>query len=421
MTHWKKTFTFIVILLFLTTALTAAQKKRVAVMNFANYGARSISFLKNALPESLSSSLSENKDIRVVERRQLGKLVNEIALEQTGLVNTRGVSRAGRLARADVLILGSVSGSKRQIIVTMKAVEVATGRVLDGKVVKASLGDVFDKAGQAAQAMAAIASGKGIGRLSISSVPSAATVYIDGLNVGKTPVVEYKLTRGEHRIKLTKNGFLDYEKDVTIKANSLRQISTNMTKDTISDRTELNFNISYFIPFDADLDGALAYSLSLGHTFERFVLSFEFGFTYFGHNQVIDSGPVDTTAQKRFLLMNMLAGLRYNIFPASWSVTRYFQPYAGLQLGYSPLIDYKKVSGEYDQVDTTHLFSVGAVGGFNLFAFARFSLFAEVKYLAHFPKAKRSITSGPWYNLHETTEEIFLSGLYAGGGARFYF
>ncbi len=414
--------TFVFIFIFCAASIVSgAPKKRVAVMNFANYGAGNVAFLKNALPESLSSTLSANNDIRVVERRQLGKLINEIALEQTGLVNTKGVSRAGRLARADVLILGSISGTRNNIIVTMKAVEVASGKILDGKVVKSTMGDVFDRAGQAAQAMAAVISGKGIGRLSVSSIPSGATVYIDGLDVGKTPVVEYKLTKGEHRIKVAKGGYIEYEKDVDIKAEERRQVSAQLTVDTIGDRSEFNFLVLYSLPFNEDLNGGLYYALSYGHTFDRFLVAFEFGISWFGHNQVVERIPDiwDETIIRNYLLISMNASVTYSIIPNSWAISRFIQPYAGIIIAYNPLIEYR--NEERDRLETNNLFGIGAKGGANLFPFSKFSLFAEVRYMANFPAIKRDSFSGDAGSTTITPEKIYWNNLSVGGGVRIYF
>lgn len=239
----KMTITFCVIIA--TANLYGAGKKTVAVMNFKGYGDKTIKFLDNALPESISTSLSEIKEIKIVERSQLGRVLNEIALEQTGAVDTGEVSRAGRLAKADVLILGSISGSQDNLIVTFKAVDVTTGAVLDSKTVKAPMAQIFDKTSQAAKAMGAVIAGEGVGRISVLLSPEGADVYIDGYMSGTTPLVGYSITKGKHSIKILKEGYLEYEDSINIKAQSEDKVSVVLARNQVRDRTEIGFGIHY--------------------------------------------------------------------------------------------------------------------------------------------------------------------------------
>ena len=50
-----------------------------------------------------------------------------------------------------------------------------------------------------------------VGELAVSSDPSGATVYLDGKEVGKTPVVAPKVRPGRHQVRLELEGFDPYE------------------------------------------------------------------------------------------------------------------------------------------------------------------------------------------------------------------
>src|SRR5262249_39655967 len=53
--------------------------------------------------------------------------------------------------------------------------------------------------------------------LIVSSTPSGATLYLDGKEVGPTPVPLAQLSPGsEHAVRLTKNGWNDLEDKVTV-------------------------------------------------------------------------------------------------------------------------------------------------------------------------------------------------------------
>jgi PKD repeat protein len=56
------------------------------------------------------------------------------------------------------------------------------------------------------------------GSLSVSSIPSGASIYIDNVAEGTTPATISDLSPGSHSVKLTKSGYVDYSKTVTIAA-----------------------------------------------------------------------------------------------------------------------------------------------------------------------------------------------------------
>ncbi len=56
------------------------------------------------------------------------------------------------------------------------------------------------------------------GAISISSSPSGAAVYVDGIYKGTTPETVSGLSAGTHNLRLTYTGYNDYYDDITIKA-----------------------------------------------------------------------------------------------------------------------------------------------------------------------------------------------------------
>ena len=114
--------------------------------------------------------------------------------------------------------MGSFTGDAERINVTLRAVDVATGAVIEGRSVSAPRATVLDEAGKASLAMtSAIAGGKS-GRLTVTSSPEGAELLIDGIVVGSTPVVEYKLSAGNHSIFLRKPGYESAERNTVIRA-----------------------------------------------------------------------------------------------------------------------------------------------------------------------------------------------------------
>ena len=414
--------------LAIPAALSAAEKS-IAVMNFANYGDKNIKFLSSAIPESISTALSENEDVRVVERRQLGRVIDEIALEQTGLVDTKGISRAGRLARADVIIVGSISGDKRNVIVTMKAVDVASGKVLDGKMAKGSASDIFDLSNQAARAMAAVISGKGIGRISISSNPSNADVFIDGLNVGKTPVVEYKLTTGRHRIKIVKDGYIDHEESASISANQLYSTSPVMDEAKFMNRTYMGIGLGYAIPFHGDIKNCMSGSFFIGQTYSKITLQLNVGYSQADHSYNMQDVSTTTEEERYYNLLSVQGQICLNFYGTS----KYLLPYAGVTAGYGFLRDMRYREGaedgffkdNYEELQRKNIALLGAVAGITLLPFSKVSIFAEARYCMSPNRVTREVygrDSVLDVDLKVLEQDrFFLQYVTLGGGIKYYF
>ena len=55
----------------------------------------------------------------------------------------------------------------------------------------------------------------------VTSSPSGATVYVDGIKRGTAPV-SVKLDFGEHRVELTLEGYRDVSRTVEIRSDKVR-------------------------------------------------------------------------------------------------------------------------------------------------------------------------------------------------------
>ena len=66
-----------------------------------------------------------------------------------------------------------------------------------------------------------------IGTLSLESDPEAAEIEIDGQSYGTTPFRDF-LEQGQHKIRLTKNGYKPYEKVVTVNRDETTEVAAQM-------------------------------------------------------------------------------------------------------------------------------------------------------------------------------------------------
>jgi hypothetical protein len=87
------------------------------------------------------------------------------------------------------------------------------------------VGSVSHALGSAPRPADAVATGT----LIIASDPVRAVVYVDGRFVGQTPIDELRLPAGDHRVRVTKDGYLENGRIVTIAANKSRAIQIRLT------------------------------------------------------------------------------------------------------------------------------------------------------------------------------------------------
>ncbi|HNJ81843.1 MAG TPA: PEGA domain-containing protein, partial [Methanoregulaceae archaeon] len=68
-----------------------------------------------------------------------------------------------------------------------------------------------------------------IGTISLTSTPSGATVYLDGVNKGVTPVMLTGIPSGNHQVKLTKSDYQDYTIDVIVTTGTTTYVSATLS------------------------------------------------------------------------------------------------------------------------------------------------------------------------------------------------
>nr|MBA3672600.1 hypothetical protein [Gemmatimonadaceae bacterium] len=106
----------------------------VAIMYFNNNAftkeARELDGLSKGVPDFLITEMSRNPNIRVVERDQIQKLVDEGKLTTAGLVDRETAVRVGKLLGAGHMIFGGfMADPKGNFRIDARAVDVETGEI----------------------------------------------------------------------------------------------------------------------------------------------------------------------------------------------------------------------------------------------------------------------------------------------------
>jgi curli biogenesis system outer membrane secretion channel CsgG len=161
----KKVLCFIVLSLALgvATVAQAAGKPRIGVMRFTNntnagwwHGG-----VGSDLQDMLISELADTKAFSVLERKELDRVIGELRLGESGLVDESTKSKLGRLKGAKYLVAATVSafeeqtsgtgggisafgftvGGKKEkayLAVDLKLIDVETGEIADSRTVEAT-------------------------------------------------------------------------------------------------------------------------------------------------------------------------------------------------------------------------------------------------------------------------------------------
>lgn len=106
-------------------AARAPEPRTVAVFPFLYAGADpNLSPLGRALAEMLVTDLAQTDRLRVLERSRVQVLLDEIALGETGRVDSTTVARSGRILGAGRIIQGTVSGDTELLLLESAVVPV---------------------------------------------------------------------------------------------------------------------------------------------------------------------------------------------------------------------------------------------------------------------------------------------------------
>ncbi len=80
--------------------------------------------------EQMSFSLGKNKTFKIVERKDMQKILDELKLQGTGIVDDRSAAAAGKLMGARMIITGKIYLSQDNYEIFLKLLRVETGEVL---------------------------------------------------------------------------------------------------------------------------------------------------------------------------------------------------------------------------------------------------------------------------------------------------
>lgn len=96
------------------------------------------------VPSALSEAFLEGGVVRPIERAALDRILGELELSMSGLVDPATAARAGKLAGARYALLGSVSVVGAQVRLSCRLIDVETAEIVYAGSAYGDVEDIFD-------------------------------------------------------------------------------------------------------------------------------------------------------------------------------------------------------------------------------------------------------------------------------------
>ncbi len=112
-------------------APAARSPVRVCVLRFRSLGADpALVTLEEALAEAVVTDVGQHPDLRIIERMQIDLPLRELDFSHGRYVDPETRARLGRIAGAEVVVIGSLQREKNVIRAAARFIHVETGEVL---------------------------------------------------------------------------------------------------------------------------------------------------------------------------------------------------------------------------------------------------------------------------------------------------
>ncbi len=108
--------------------VTKEQKHKIAVLPFKELeGHRTV--LGSYLAEELVTALLETPSFSIVERTMLDRVVSELKLDRSGLIDPETAKQVGKIAGADAIVTGTITDLASYVAVNARLIDAQSGRI----------------------------------------------------------------------------------------------------------------------------------------------------------------------------------------------------------------------------------------------------------------------------------------------------
>ncbi len=164
----------------------------------------------------LMTELINNNIFQVVERNEIDRMMQEMAFQYSGAVNSQTAKRIGEILGVDILVFGTVAKFSFLIETDIRLVDAESGEALmaenasckDETELRAMVKDLAQRINERFQQQFEET-------VNIYSDPYGASISIDGNETGVTPLT-INMSRGSHSITASMDGYADWQQQVEI-------------------------------------------------------------------------------------------------------------------------------------------------------------------------------------------------------------
>jgi len=207
-------------LVFILLYTNLVAQTTIAVIDF---DARGISPDEVAtLTDRFRDELTKTNQYTVIERGKMEEVLREQGFQQSGCASDECVVEVGQLIGVQQMVGGSIGKVGDVYSVSARIIDVQTGKIINVMTYDhiGSIGDLLTTGmlqivsklvGEATTSV--VTKQLGLGSLYITSVPSGANVWVDGVQqTGITPIMLDNLAAGEHEVLGRKGDFSNSQK-----------------------------------------------------------------------------------------------------------------------------------------------------------------------------------------------------------------
>lgn len=214
----EKTIIRTLILLVLCSLVFAQQPINIAVLNLEAVGVSKSESL--TLSERLRYELVNAGKFKLIERSKMDEILQEQGFQQSGCTTDECAVEIGRLLNVQQIVAGSVGKVGNLYTVTLRMIDVQTGEILLSitedcdcpveQVLTRSMNNVALKLAERAGRV-----NTKTGNLMITTDPPDIPVYVDGQEIGNSPL-NYELDYGSYEVLVGGKDFRAEKRNIQI-------------------------------------------------------------------------------------------------------------------------------------------------------------------------------------------------------------
>jgi len=212
---WMFCFMWVAVLPLRAQEVKAGTK--IAVFPFAdtNPAAKETGY-GDAIAGMLTTELINGKVFQIIERKEIERIMGELGLNQLGVVDSKTAKEIGKVYGVDMLVFGNVAKFGSLVETDSRLIDTQSGEaVLADHASCRNESEIRNMVVNLARKMEERFTHRSTAEMVIESVPTGATVYIDGIAAGTTPLSK-TMSYGKYLLEISLTNYRSWEKAIVL-------------------------------------------------------------------------------------------------------------------------------------------------------------------------------------------------------------